>query len=1198
MYFSPRLWSLTAGVRGRIALAVALGLATAAAGIARLVLLGVLLARVFEGDGPADLALPITAVLAAIGTRGFLQYLKEGVAYATAARVQSRLRERLHDRVLELGPAYFDSRRTGDVTISLVEGVEQLETFFGQYLPQFFTAALAPIGIFAFMAFLDLPTATIYLVVALATLAAPAVFHRMNAAASIRRREAYGSFAADFLDSIQGLPTLKAFGQSGARGDTLERRADAVFRSTMGVLASNAATHGMTIAGIAVGAAIALAYGASRVERGELGIEVLLIILMLGVEVFRPLRELSQLFHQGLLGVSASGGVVELLAARPRVAEAPDAHDVEPGAGRPGVAFEGVTFAYPGGRRPALHHVSFRVAPGERVAVVGRSGSGKSTLVWLLQRLYDPQQGHVLVGDVDVRALRFDALRAQMAVVLQDSYLFHGTIADNLRLGKPDATVGELEAAARAANAHEFIARLPRGYDTVIGERGQRLSGGERQRVAIARALLRDAPILVLDEALSSVDAENEALIQQALDRLMEGRTTLVIAHRLSSVVGCDRILVLQDGRLVESGTPAELRSGGGTYAELMAEQLEDAAAPGALGLRAGPVAPAAAALDDLAPAGPRDDAHAAPTEAMLRAEQMGWADAFRRLLAVVGSLWPKLLLSFTSGVGHFLGLIGVSVLGALMVARVRNGDPFDGLMIALLILAPVTALLTWLESWFSHDLAFRLLAQMRIGLYRQLDRLAPGYLQRRRTGDLVAMATQDVETVEYFFAHTIANAFVAIVVPAGVLITLLVHGWQLALALLPFLALAAWSPVLTRSVIERLGTVARVHLGDLNAHVVDTLQGLREIAAFQAGPQRRADFARLVEAYVPVRLAFNRQITLQRIWLELLIGGGGLTVLVVGAALVNEGELSATTLPLLTLLAMGAFLPISELAQVGRRLGDTIGATRRLTAIHTEPVPVLDGPGVADGRVPAGAALAGVRFTYQGASRPALDDVSFEVRPGSTVALVGPSGAGKSTVAHQLLRFWDPEAGSVTVDEHDAREFRLDELRGRIALVAQDTYLFNASIRDNLLVANPAASGVELSDALERAGLADFVATLPDGVDTVVGERGAQLSGGQRQRVAIGRAILKDAPVLVLDEATSHLDSLNERLVRNALSELESGRTAVVIAHRLSTVRDTDLIVVLEAGRVAEAGTHQELLRRGGLYARLAANQVAATPR
>ncbi len=1199
MYFSLRLWSLTAGVRGRIALAVALGLATAAAGIARLALLGLLLARVFEGDAPSDLVLPIAAVLAAIVTRAGLQYLKEGVAYATAARVQSHLRARLHDRVLDLGPAYFDSRRTGEVTISLVEGVEQLETFFGQYLPQFFTAALAPVGIFLFMAFLDLPTAAIYLVVALVTLAAPSVFHRMNASASIRRREAYGSFASDFLDSIQGLPTLKAFGQSGTRGDRLERRADDVFRSTMGVLASNAATHGMTIAGIAMGAAIALAYGASRVESGDLSIEVLLVILMLGVEVFRPLRELSQLFHQGLLGVSASGGVFDLLAAEPRVAEASEARALPAAATGPGVTFEGVTFSYPGGRRPALRDVSFQVASGERVAVVGRSGSGKSTLVWLLQRLYDPQDGRVLVGDVDVRELSFDSLRAQMAVVLQDTYLFHGTIAANLRLGKPDASQEELEVAARAANAHDFIAGLPRGYDTVIGERGLRLSGGERQRVAIARALLRDAPILVLDEALSSVDAENEAIIQQALDRLMEGRTTLVVAHRLSSVAGCDRVLVLHDGELVETGAPAELRESGGPYAALMAEQLEDAAASTRQRPAAAVPAPNTVATPS---AEPREDLHAAPTEAMRNADAMGWVETFTRLLAVVGSLWPKLILSFVSGVGHFIGLIGVSVLGALMVARVRDGESFDGLMIALLILAPATALLTWLESWFSHDLAFRLLAQMRIALYRQLDRLTPGYLQRRRTGDLVAMATQDVETIEYFFAHTIANAFVALVVPLGILITLFFYGWQLALVLLPFLVLAAWSPVLTRAAIERLGTVARGHLGELNAHVVDTLQGLREIAAFQAAPARRQEFARLAAGYIPVRLAFNRQITIQRIWLELLIGTGGLTILVVGASMAANGDLDPGALPLITLLSMGAFLPISELAQVGRRLGDTIGATRRITAIHTEHVPVLDGPGVSDdpaegnGRAPAGAALSDVVFTYQGASRPALEDVSFDVRPGSTVALVGPSGAGKSTVAHQLLRFWDPDAGTVTLDNHDARDFQLDQLRGRIALVAQDTYLFNASIRDNLLVARPTANDRELSDALQRAGLADFVATLPDGVDTIVGERGAQLSGGQRQRVAIGRAILKDAPVLVLDEATSHLDSLNERLVRNALSELESGRTTVVIAHRLSTVRDADLIVVLDAGHVVEAGTHEELLARDGLYARLVATQLAPT--
>jgi ABC-type multidrug transport system fused ATPase/permease subunit len=324
------------------------------------------------------------------------------------------------------------------------------------------------------------------------------------------------------------------------------------------------------------------------------------------------------------------------------------------------------------------------------------------------------------------------------------------------------------------------------------------------------------------------------------------------------------------------------------------------------------------------------------------------------------------------------------------------------------------------------------------------------------------------------------------------------------------------------------------------------------------------------------------------------LIGCGGLVVLLVGASLVTAGDLAATRLPLLTLIAMGAFLPISELAQVGRRLGDTIGATRRLTAIELEPVPVLDGPGVSVGGR-GQLELDEVTFTYPGSVTPALDGVRFEAPAGRTVALVGPSGAGKSTVAHLMMRFWDPQVGRIVLDGHDVRDYRLDDLRGQIALVSQDTYLFNASVRDNLLVARPDASDEALQDALERAGLAEFVATLPDGIETKVGERGMQLSGGQRQRVAVGRALLKDAPILILDEATSHLDSVNERLVRRALAELKEGRTTVVIAHRLSTVRDADLIVVMERGKVVEQGTHAELLVRGGLYARLVSRQLAA---
>jgi ATP-binding cassette subfamily C protein CydCD len=1189
MYFDRRLWQLTSGLRGWIALAVLLGLVAAVVGIARFAILGVLLSRVFDGAGFWAVAIPALGVAVAVVLRGIVDHHRSMISHRTAARVQEDLRGRLYDKIAALGPAWFAGERTGGVMLSIVDGVEQLQTFFGQYVPQVTVAVLTPLAIFVFIAFWDVPVAAVMLVFALVTLVGPSVFLHIERRSSQGRHGALKSFGSEFLDGVQGLPTLKAFGQSGAYGRRLAERARALCETSIRVISIGVMTRGITDCGVAIGAAAALSLAVWRVSHGLMTVQALLIVLMAGTEVFRPLRDLRMVLHQGILGQSAAAGINALFAAEPLVSEHSPVRRGTAAPLLPTIVFEDVYFAYPGGRGAAHDGLSFTVAAGEKIGIVGPSGSGKSSVARLLLRLFDPQRGTVRIGGQDLRILDPEVLRRMIAVVHQDTYLFYGTVEDNLRLGKPEADRKELEAAARDANAHEFIMALPQGYATMIGERGVMLSGGQRQRLAIARALLRDAPILILDEALSSVDAENEAVIQQAIDRLSAGRTTLILAHRLSSVIGADRILVLDHGRNVETGRHAELIRRDGPYRRLMGGQAEEREDELAF-------------VDDDTAVTERGDpteidiSGETATDAMAEAAAaVGWGKTLGTLVQIIKPWRRRFSVVVSSGIARVAAFIGVGVLGALAVAAVKTGSPFGCLLVLLGLAAPLAGLLHWLESWLAHDIAYRLLAEMRIGLFRKLDILAPAYLVRRRSGDLVALANQDIETIEYFFAHTVAPALVAILVPSTVLITLGVIAWPIAFALLPFILFAGLAPVLMRARIDRLGMQARDALGLLGAYVTETIQGLSDLVAFQAVGGRRKGFMGLVRGYQRIRLELLRDLSAQTAQLEIVTGLGGLAVAVVGARLAAEHQLAATTLPLLILLALASFLPISEIANVSRQLADTIASTRRYYAVQRENPAVTDGP--LHPQAPTGGSairFEEVSFSYAGARRPALSGIRIEVPAGSTMALVGPSGAGKTTIANLLLRFWDPSGGRILIDGVDLHDFELDHLRARMSLVSQDTYLFNDTLRANVRLARPEADEAAILRALEQAALADFVESLPEGLDTMVGERGVQLSGGQRQRVAIARAFLKNAPTLILDEATSHLDAISEAQVRSALDTLMRNRTTIIIAHRLSTVRSADQLAVLDRGRLVETGTHTELLARNGLYARLIHRQLS----
>jgi len=428
----------------------------------------------------------------------------------------------------------------------------------------------------------------------------------------------------------------------------------------------------------------------------------------------------------------------------------------------PSIDFDSVSFSYPEHSHIVHNCLNFNISKGERVGIVGSSGCGKSSIVKLLLRFHDPGQGSISIGGKDLRNITLDQLRREISVVHQDTFLFHGTIEENIRMGNPEASETEITDAAKNANIHEFVTTLPDRYKTIIGEKGIKLSGGQRQRIAIARALLRDTPILILDEALSAVDAENEYVIQQALDRLMKNRTTLVLAHRLSSIIKCDRILVMDQGRVVESGHHEALMKKDGIYSALMNEQVREAelkelvnGEEESMFVNNGTVEQIDESLRDL------------PTEGIIKAEGLNWKQLIVELMRHIMPWKGRLLLTFCFGVLRVLAFIGVGIFSALIVLALKNGTDFTFQLTGLMVVASLSGILHWIESWVAHDMAFRLLAEMRINVFRKLDKLAPAYLVRRRTGDLMGIATQDVELVEYFFAHTVAPVFVSILIPA-----------------------------------------------------------------------------------------------------------------------------------------------------------------------------------------------------------------------------------------------------------------------------------------------------------------------------------------------------------------------------------------------------------------------------------------------
>lgn len=1193
MKLDRRLWQLAQSARLWLILTIAFGLLVGVLIIVQARVLSGIIDRVFLRSASLDReSAAMISLLIIIIARSVLTWGSDAAAFQIAAHIKAQLRVRLLEHIVSLGPAYVRGERTGELTNTVMEGIETLEAYFSQYLPQLILAALIPLAVLACVLPLD-PVSGLVLLVTGPLI--PVFMMLIGKAADALTRRQWKSLSwlnAHFLDVLQGLTTLKIFGRSRQQIETIAQVSNRFRDATLNVLrvAFLSAFALEMIATIST-AIVAVEVGL-RLLSGQLQFEQALFVLVLAPDFYLPLRLLGTRFHAGMSGAAAAQRIFEILETTTdgRLPTTANSASTAMAPSWSTISFNDIHYAYNDGQRPALDGVSLTIDRGQHVALIGPTGSGKSTIVNLLLRFIEPQSGAIEIDRARLSDLDPRGWRAQIAYVSQRPYLFNESVLDNIRLARPNASRGEVIHAAQLAQAAEFICALPQGYETRVGEQGARLSAGQAQRIALARAFLKNAPILIIDEATSNLDIENEALLQDSIERLMQGRTVLTISQRLNTVIHADQIIVLANGRVAEVGTHKSLLQVNGVYRQLVdADRSFDS-----IDFTSPRVEESVSPIDRgqplIIPAG--DDPQQIP---------MKHPSAFRifwRLIKLAAPFKWWMALSVLLGSLTIGSSIGLMAAAAFIIASAALHPSIADLAVAIVgvrFFGIARGVFRYLERLVSHRINLSLLAQLRVWFYRSIEPLAPARLTSYRSGDLLSRIVGDVETLQNFFVRVIAPPAVALIIAASMTIYLSSFSPMLASAVLMLMAVVGIiMPLVVQQISRQPGRQLVALRSELNLQLVDGLQGLTDLIAF--GRERDqvdrvgALSRNLIRAQTRMALIGATQnavgvlLTNFTMWI----------VLVMAVPLVTAGQLSGVFLPVLALAALASFEGVLNLPPAFQYLESNLEAARRLFEIvEAEPDSIVRtsdrlGSIDSDVKLPLEISIKNLGFRYRPDEPLVLDRFSCDLRSGRSVAIVGSSGAGKSSVINVLLRLWDYQQGQISLNGRDLREYDPDRVRQLIGVVPQRTHLFNASIRDNLLIARPDATEAEMIRSTRQAELHAFIQSLPQGYDTPIGEQGLLLSGGERQRLAIARALLRDAPILILDEATANLDPVTERSVLSALQSNAADRALLMVTHRLNWLEKVDEIIVLSAGRIVERGRHSELLQYNGLYRRM----------
>nr|WP_308050641.1 thiol reductant ABC exporter subunit CydD [Streptomyces sp. TRM72054] len=1230
----PRLLRYARATRLFLVAVVGLGAIGAGLVIAQAMLIAETVVGAFQHGMPvAELRTPLLLLVAVACGRALVSWLTELAAHRASAAVKSELRGRLLERSAQLGPGWLSGQRTGSLVALATRGIDALDDYFSRYLPQLGLAVVVPVAVLVRIVTEDWVSAaiivgTLPLIPIFMVLIGWATQSRMD-----RQWRLLSRLSGHFLDVVAGLPTLKVFGRAKAQAESIKRITGEYRQATMRTLRiaflSSFALELLATISVAL---VAVTIG-MRLVHGEMDFYIGLVILILAPEAYLPLRQVGAQYHAAAEGLAAADEIFSVL--QTPVAES-GTRTPPTGA----LSFEGVTVRYPGRTTAAVSDVTFDVEPGETVALVGPSGVGKSTLLNALLGFVRPTEGRVRIGGVDLTEVDLEQWRARIAWVPQRPHLYAGTIAENVRLARPDADAAAVRRALADAGALAFVDALPQGVDTVLGEDGAGLSAGQRQRLALARAFLADRPVLLLDEPTAALDGETEAEVVAAVRRLAAGRTVLLVVHRPALLGVADRVVRLgvADRVVRFDGTEWAARLDGTEWAARLDEADRVARLDGRESAARLDEADRVARLDGAIPpargaTGPSREAtrpiERDPGSQVLRGIEMGpdHPEALRgtietgldrpealrgtietvpdseplrdtheaapatrggvgvlaRVRALSGARRGRLGLALLLGSLALGSAVGLMATSGWLISRASQQPPVLYLMVAVTATRAFgigRAVFRYAERLVSHDAVLRMLADTRVAVYRRLERLAPAGLRQARRGDLLSRLVADVDALQDYWLRWLLPAGAAVAVStAAVGFT----GWLLpeagAVLAVGLLAAGAGVPLVTAAVARRAERRLAPARGVLATRVADLLTGTAELTVAGALPARTAETRQADTALT--RIA-SRAATATAIGDGLTALISGLTVTaaaLVGAQAVAAGRLNGVAMAVVVLTPLAAFEAVLGMPLAVQFRQRVRKSAERVYEVLDAPEPVREPerPRQAPAS-PFPITVKGLTARHAGQDRDALAGLDLTLDKGRRIAVVGPSGSGKTTLAQVLLRFLDADAGSYTLGGVDAYALDGDDVRRLVGLCAQDAHLFDSSVRENLLLARKDATEDELRDALQRARLLDWADGLPEGLDTLVGEHGARLSGGQRQRLALARALLADFPVLVLDEPAEHLDLPTADALTADLLAATEGRTTLLITHRMAGLEAVDEVIVLDEGRVVQRGPYAEL--------------------